>query len=504
MESENQGKSIDLRPIIYLYIYLPVLVFIIGWFKWYIGIPVLAAVLYALFYALYGSPDKKKRIDFELNGINLFSSVLILEMLFIWCLYSGQGGYVEQAGDWNKHNSVLNLLTSNSWPVRGEFEGERGVLTYYVAGYIIPALSGKIAGGFLTAQKMTFVWTMIGLFLIIHLIADGLKVKNPWVRVAIVPLFICFSSFSCLLGGVYGYAVPGDVFNPTHFMSFSIPVQFTSNIINLAWVYPQALSGWITTLLLLRNMKKVENWGLILAPAILYSAFVFVSLLFTAFVLYAWTMADTWSKNGFKAGAQPMLKKLTDRRIILAVVFLLPLALYLSTSVFQDKHGFSEMGFSFTDYQGNYKGLLIVNLMWGIWMLILLKKEKDNLVLYAASIVFFVLSLVKFGTFNDICMRGSLVPMTIFAFLVIKNVVYSGKDKWYRWLLIACLLLTASGGMRELVDLYSVRGLNFENTERGESSVEGFINMMGDGWTDLYKYQYFYWGDGGLSDTLLK
>ena len=501
----TEKKQLNFRPIIYLYIYIPILLFVVGWYKWYISIPLVCGIAYV--FIRFFMQDRKEggadnAVCFGLSIPDIISSVIIVLILFLWCIASGQGGYVLQTGDWEKHNAVLNMLTSNPWPVRGNFDGRQGVLTYYVAGYLVPALCGKIHGGFLTAQFVTLFWTLGGLVLIMHLIADILNIRNPWLKIAVVPAFVLFSSFSVLLSTVYGRVVPGDLyFDSAHFLSNTIMVQFTSNILNLSWVYPQALAGWLLTLMLLKDVNRIERWGVIIAPAVIYSTFVFVVLLAFAAMLLLFKENENLDKGTEIKG---LLKGVFDVANIITIVLAGTFVWYLMGSMLQDKRGYKDMGYSLIDYRGHLRTFIFLSLMWALWALLLIKKEYDNFIFYAASLMFFMLMMGKMGFYNDLCMRGSLVPVTVYSVLVVKNLLDASNDKWYRALLLAFLLLNSLGGISELIGFVKAGGINFEATEHGYDSISEFVAMLGRDKLMLMSYQYVNWEPDGFVRFLLK
>ena len=503
--ADAEMKQLNFRPIIYLYIYIPILLFVAGWYKWYISIPLVCGMLYVFF--RFFMQDRKEgnaesAVGYALSVPDIISSVIVFLILLFWCIVSGQGGYVTQTGDWDKHNTVLNVLTSNPWPVRGNFDGKEGVLTYYVAGYLVPAACGKIYGGFITAQFITLFWTLAGLMLIMHLIADILNIKNPWLRIAIVPAFALFSSFSVLLSMAYSIVVPGDLYyNSTHFLSNSILVQFTSNILNLSWVYPQALAGWLLTLMLIKDVKRIERWGVIIAPAAIYSTFVFVVLLVFAAMLLLFKENENLVRGTEIKG---LLKEAFGVSNIITIVLASTFVWYLMGSILQDKRGYMDMGYSLIDYRGHLRTFVFLSLMWGMWALLLIKKEYDNFIFYAASLMYFLLMVGKMGFFNDLCMRGSLVPVTVYSVLVIKNLLDERNDKWYRVLLAVFLILNALGGICEVIGLVKANGIDFEATEQGYSTLSEFVAMLGREKLMLMRYQYVNWEPDGFVRFLLR
>lgn len=134
----------------------------------------------------------------------------MLAFALIWCFWGGQGGYFYQNTDFANRNGVLHDLVNYSWPVyyqsgSGGFgnHGEPFALVYYICHWLLPALAGKAVlavtgaagAAWLAANFALFLWTSLGVFLVLCLLAVTLQPQG-WLAV----LLVCggFMAFSGL------------------------------------------------------------------------------------------------------------------------------------------------------------------------------------------------------------------------------------------------------------------------------------------------------------------
>ena len=298
------NKSINERPDIrkiegdkilaYLYLYIPVFIFLLSWIKPFLAYPICILFTY---YAVKGIRNKSvAKIDgFGLE--NLRWLLAFAALMFLWCVLSGQGALVAQAGDWDKHNALLLDLIQNDWPVRYEYHNRIGILSYYIGAYLVPAVFGKI-GGAEIAEWVMLLWTWAGLILVGIRCWKYIDSYSGWKLVAVGLGMILFSTFASQMSEIYGNLLPEDVGNGFHWMSSSIRIQYSSNIILLRWVFPQTVASWLVCIMILEKQNDIQSWGVICAPLMLYSTFAFVGLCFLLLLLLAFKMIRGGKKYG--------------------------------------------------------------------------------------------------------------------------------------------------------------------------------------------------------------
>lgn len=468
--------KINLNLIILLYLYIPILVFLFGWIKWYIAIGATIMFLMAL-------NELRKENQVTYIKIHTYKGViaLLLSMLFlmIWCIFSGQGAYVSQAGDWGKHNVLLEDLIHYEWPVRYDLK-DGGIMDYYIAGYLLPALIGKIYGGVNTAEFILLIWVCAGLLLTCISIYVYLGCKSEWKLLLICGVLVTFSTFIVPLSGLYRILCPEDVGDGYHWLSSSIRIQYSSNIILLRWVFPQFVPTIVAVIGLLLNRNQIGSWGIFCAPIVLYSTFCFVGIvaLVLEFIVVDWFLAI--DKKRFAS-------KLLGWGNLYSVVVALVLCIYILGNVLQPKPDSVAMKFSLIDYSGHEVLWIVFQMSWILWCLILIKKESKNHLLYCSGIILFLLPFGSLGIWNDFVMRCSIPALFVLCILVTKNVVDIENERFYKNLLIGCLVLNVFGGGNELMLALKSSGMQEDNRWKYASSEEFLLGEYG--------WQYVNWDE---------
>lgn len=438
----------------------------------------------------------QRKTGFMLSFGLFFCSFISLVLIVVWCCLSGLGGYVLQPGDWYKHNLILNDLINMSWPVRYECGDERGVLCYYIAEYLIPAAIGKV-WGFDAAAITLLIWVVIGLFLTVFLLYNQYGNNMAWTLPIIV---FCLFSFATLLGplsGIYKGWFPEDASDGFMWLSNTIRIQYSSNITLLRWVFPQFVPTAVTLTLLFRYRNQYEMWGMCIAPLILYSTFAFVGMVELLLLLFA---ADCIKNRQVRT----QFRRFISMGNVVTVLDIVLFAVYIGGNVLQEKPETAQMGFTLIDYSERIWVLIVFEIAWMFWMVLLMKNESHNGVLWVASISLFLFPFFTMGMYNDFCMRASIPALLCLCFLVTKNLIQSifvkeNRDRFYAGVLIVCLLLGGSGNYHELYTGY----IGADHSQKNYS----VINYNSIYWylsSDVLKYQYIDWSDSDLNTVILQ
>lgn len=201
MRMDLKKREININFLIFLYLYIPIFIFLFGWIKWYIAVG--AAILILLPANMIRKESNRNYTVEKVTGKGVFILICCIAFLLTWCVLSGQGAYINQAGDWGKHNVLLQDLVKYPWPVRYQFNGG-GVIDYYIAGYLLPALFGKMmGGGGRTAELILLLWTCTGLLLTCIGLFVFLECKKRWKLILICVVLAAFSTFIVPLSGIY-------------------------------------------------------------------------------------------------------------------------------------------------------------------------------------------------------------------------------------------------------------------------------------------------------------
>lgn len=457
MGIENKELTISLDDILaYSYLYVPILVFLLGWIRPYLAYPACTLLLLCTFSGLH---KKQIIIGNVFTQKSQIALLLFSLLLLLWCILSGQGGLVLQPGDWNKHNTILSDLINYDWPVRYSFQGMHGTMSYYIGAYLLPALTGKIAGKFEAAEWCLLVWCWLGLFLTGIKCWNYIDGKRRWKLLAVGMCMILFSTFISPLTTLYGYLIPGDCGDGVHWMSASIRIQYSSNIILLRWVFPQTIPAWLTSIMLLERRKDIRSWGLTCVPLILYSTFAFIGIVIIALF---WGLVD-YKKSGKSINRVGYIKDLFSSHNLAALFVLAVLSAYLSGNILQPKPSEAAMGLTQIDYT-HYKTLFVLfHLSWGIWIALLFWKEGKQELLYTIVISLFLFPFVSLGTYNDLCMRASIPALFLLCILVMRQLLSEKSRKAYRLLLLCALLISSTKSCKELYRAVTQGGIHAGN-----------------------------------------
>ena len=228
---------------VYIYLAFPMLIFLLGWCRPLIGIPLAGVCLGALVLG-FRKRENYVELDWKPTLSDKWKLVIIAAVIFAWVALSGIGGYVWQNGDHAWRNRILQILVEYKWPPVTE---ERG-LTYYIGTWLPAALVGKALGPD-KAHTTLFIWVLLGVFLLYALICVWRRKIVLWPLIILV-----FFGGMDILGSNIFTEDPIRVFGVDH-MEWWIPrqpyeLQYSSNTTQLYWVFNQSVPVWLAVMLL--------------------------------------------------------------------------------------------------------------------------------------------------------------------------------------------------------------------------------------------------------------
>ncbi len=146
------------------YLTLPLLIWLLGWLEWWIGVPSAAALVWALFDALRGrwitSPARWPW------GVLLFAA--------LWTATAAIFG--THRGDWMGHAANFLDMQRGPWPTYlvDHIGNGTPLLRYHLGWHMVPAVVAKWFG-VATLNWTVPVWTWTGLALVLALLVRGLS-----------------------------------------------------------------------------------------------------------------------------------------------------------------------------------------------------------------------------------------------------------------------------------------------------------------------------------------
>ena len=499
---KTEKPTFVLETIALGYLFIPIIVFMLSWIKLWIAIPVVLLTLAALCKVLFDKDSAEGSTRIKISSSFIIYSLICFALILLLSYFLGLGGFTEQPYDATKHNFILKDLIDNSWPVRFDTAKGEGTLCYYIAGYIIPALAGKITSSFDVASVFSVIWHALGIYIAILVLYKSLinsKGKDKPVYLLYIFLVIMlFAPFNAIMQFLCIYIYPDQPIPAIHWISDSINVSFSSDLTSLRYVYPQFVPSLIVIALLFRMRKRYDKWALIVSPLMAFSAFSFVGAVELMLILF---IMDLIKDKSFKRSLKSILSIENLAGVISALLFLL----YLAGNIMQPKPESARIGLSLVDYGRFPLVLLLQELSGGLWIVFLFKSNKKEPLLWAASICLFIFPFIEVGRFNDLCTRGSMPALLCLCVLLIRQLISVLERSEKRIIpltaLIFSLLLSGAFFIPEEVHLPDIsKGiLTSEHNWWGFNNSIEFYTM--NDWT---RYQYISWGENSISDFILR
>lgn len=274
----------------YLYLMLPISIFLLGWCKWYVSFPVVAILVISVFFSL-------REHDFSVEKISLNASdkrkcLAILLLVMTWVALAGIGGYTWQNDDHAARNTIFDILVNDAWPVRRSVlvegvEQERG-LVYYVGFWLPAALAGKL-WGIQAGYAVQYIWAVVGILLFYALICVWRKKVTVWPLV----LIVFFSGWDAM-GVLLNSAEEFQIFGTAHLEWWAKELQFSSMTTQLFWVFNQAVPAWLAVTLLFL-VEKPRNMVFLSSLIMITSTLPFIGLL--PYLVVLMVSKSDWRKN---------------------------------------------------------------------------------------------------------------------------------------------------------------------------------------------------------------
>lgn len=398
------------------YLFIPVLIFFLGWLHWYLSVP----LCLLMFFCLYKTILSTDGTILSMSWQKLF---FILLILLCWSVLSGVGRYVWQNEDHYWRNAIFNDLVNYDWPViNGNYS-----LCYYFGYWLPAALMGKLFSSIAVGNVFLLLWTWLGMSFFYFLISDYLKK----VKIGILFILIFFSGidlfgYSALYLKTHSFSnLLWDLTTFPHLEWSHIPFQASSISTLLFWVFNQAVPFFVGMMLLLLN----KNWKF--APfqyslLLIFSPFPFVGF---APVMVYWGI-----KERQKTGWGTFLKKNLTLENLAAILIILTVGLFYLSNIAAGESGFRTP---------TSKYLFYLLTQYVIYFFFILKANGRDPLLWIMFVTCLVLSLVNLGESTDFCMRTN-IPLTIYLMLLVMKYIYTiNIAKRVKTLLIIVFMLGA-------------------------------------------------------------
>lgn len=424
----NLLRNINARNIAYLYILMPIIIFMLGWMKPYFDIPCTIVVIGVFLRMCRDNYDQ--RIHWNVENILKFLVCLIL--IFIIVVFSGIGGLAYQNLDHLFRNEIYEVLVKYDWPVyfskmAGD-QTEKIGLCYYIGFWLPAAIVGKLFGvsaGYL----FQILYAVLGLALVAYFFFAYFKQVSCWQLLS----FFFFSGLD-----IIGYLI---THNGTAPMLIGHPdwwveiFEYSSFTTQLFWVYNQAIFAWLVTQLLIiqeNNRYVFFIWSSLLLTGTLPCA----GLL--PFVIYI--IAKNISKSQGKTMAIELREILSIDNILGGGVIGVISALYLFSN---NAVGASSSLFALHNRRELILYLAFILLEVGIYLLIIYNKEYKSKLYWLTAAALCIYPLIQVGEGHDFCMRASIPALMILYVMVFETLQEYRKEhnylKFTTLLVILCI-----------------------------------------------------------------
>lgn len=420
---------------LWCYLFLPVPIFIAGFFVPALGLPLAALALWGGWRVL----PRGRRMDRP----PLANWALLALLAAAWAALGGTGHLFHANGiDWVPRFAVLRDLVVETWPPRYG-HGTESTLLRAPLGYYLPvALLGKFAG-LAWLDGLLLAWTWLGVALFFCANFNGGRARS-----LAAALVFAFASGLDVLGLLWR---EGSLPWPTqHIEWWAGGMQYSSNATLLFWVPNHGLPGWIAGAWLWRlrdDPRFLARLPLLFLPLMLWSPLVAIGLLPLAFVA---ALRHRRALFGTMAQARGLLASFA---LIAAPGALI--AAYLLLGFFGAEAGPNAL--TPTAAVLNHPAprgdrLAFVLLEVGVFCAFLLWRNRSALA-FAAVALLLVMPWTQWGPNNDLLMRASIPALAMLWLMLAETLTAPGADRGGRAWRLALVLVFALGAVTPLLEI---------------------------------------------------
>lgn len=511
---------------IYL-ITLPAMIFAIGWMKWYFAFLLVIGTIIDLFFIARSLSSSNKHIEIRVSTL-----LIIIAIAVIWVWLSGIGGFWAQSKDYPWRNAIFRDLILRDWPVH--YSNPNGYLVYYFGFWLLPAYFGKIAYSIGANEIWAFrignialaLWSVIlisVLFLLLLFLFNSNKSKK---QIFIILSFVFFSGLDAL-----GSIEPLGV-NLYHIEWWADYWQYSSFTTCLFWVFNQSIIPWICMALIIQE-EDVSNYVHIGIMCLLSGAFPFVG-----YFVYAvsFGIIKLFKAIKSKRFSDYIIKVFSVQNILCCLIIFPFIGAFLLSndtinSVFSKRVN-NDSNAVVSEYNDSYqvdsveldtnnvsidpdfnfsvlaKYFAFVMLEFGIFAILIIRKEYNNPIYYLTIILLLIFPFVKIGSQSDFTMRGSIpviFMMYVFVvrFLLSEKNVIKQKNSINRLMYIVLIVCLLVGSITPCVEIY--RGCRQIVLKGFDNPMEDYIYTLGsDGPYSRNDVDYYlgYFGTNSPEDRI--
>lgn len=458
----------SVRSLSMTYLGLPVLIFTLGFLRWYVALPAACVLLLGFLYACRNNSGKHSVQSIAISRTQFCG---LIGVILLWTWLGGMNGLFYQTGDWPWRNAIYHDLVEKSWPVF--YPEKSSALVYYFGFWLPPAIPARLVGllsgsadlAWRVAQGALWLWSCLGLLLTALTLMFYVHADAPSKRWSALLIFIFFSGLD-ILGSAYDGTLH-EVLSPAGLHMERITWegrQFSSITTCLYWVFNQSIISWLATICFLME-KDSRNYLFLGVSCLCCGPFPFVGLVVLMFVR-ALSGGARHIRCG-NAGKHLRIAFSPANIALLLTVFPIFCAFFLNNlSVINtapqasQRTLWEELDFYFSR---RLAALLFIDA--GIFCALLWRRHLKNPLFYGIAASMVILPYFHVGSSQDFCMRATIPTlfciMAYCAEYLINELPVFKKQRFFEkclltGLVIALLIGSCTPAMEMFRSIYNV------------------------------------------------
>lgn len=443
----------------YIYLVLPFIIFVLGWCRWYVSVPIFFIVGFSLYSAIQLHQEKKGIV--QLDRSQFLSLIAVFFLIVFWVYLSGIGQFVWQNEDHYYRNTIFKVLIEYDWPVtsnRGVFlQDHDSVLIYYIGFWLPAAIIGKAFGESVGVAAL-FLWAVFGIYIMYLLLCIRRKKISIWP----ILIIIIFSGLD-IVGGLIWPSTSISLLSVEHLERWIGRYQFSSMTTQLFWVFNQAIPSWIAAMLVFSDEKK-QNIIFVWAAVMLNATLPFIG--FLPYILY----------YALKDSAFIIDKKLFSIQNVLGGGCIGIISfLYLAGNGSGGKTGAAG-----SSILGTIPHLIVFWILEiGVYLVFAYRGTGEKKLFWLTFLWLLVIPNIYVGSSIDFCMRAS-IPGLFLVMLWCIDALGQYKSRIMFWGLIICLSVGSITALHEIGRTIKYSSTDFEIVYVDESAVMTEDNFSGE------------------------
>lgn len=406
-------KISNLNRLTYIYLALPLGLFLATWLDYLWGGIFSTAFVFACYRAVNVINNN---ISVKAKNIYIFGFIAI-----IWCFLAGIGYFYYQSFDYHFRNAVFRDLINYEWPVF--YDKADTPLVYYMSFWLVPAFITKLFSFFmydkdnlfLIGNVFLYIYAVIGVILIFSQLVIATKADTNDKILATILLFIFFSGLD-IIGYKYFtiYEQPFDY----HLEWWSSIIQYSSITTGMFWIFNQFIPIALL-ILLIYNDRCIKNFGLLVAISLFLSPYPTAGI--GIFMLFYAMIKFFCSNNKIEF----IFNEVCSIQNIIGIFWLLPIivSFYITNSE-------GMMGFMLAlDYITIERLGIFLLLEFLLYAVIIYKSSFREPFFMISVFSLFIIPFLRLDEQNNFCMRASIPAIVILSVYVIRF-IFENKNKY--------------------------------------------------------------------------